>query len=97
MNITQHEPDLVNEDILADLVADFDGFLKERRFSECESIIDNLRDLKQFSKGIELMKRLTAARMRVPDGYGDENVHFRDEDNPLNGVQVEGFEEDTVY
>lgn len=77
MNITTHEPDIVNEDILADLVADFDGFLKERNWEGCNAIVDNLRDLGEYSKGIELAKRLTARKMTVPADYGEEKVEER--------------------
>lgn len=86
---TTHEPDLVNEDILADQIADFDGFLKKHDWENAQAIVENLYDMKQGRYAVELHKMLVAAKMRVP-----EITHFREEDNPLNGVEVEGFEEE---
>lgn len=64
------DQDTNNEAILENIEADFDSFLARQEFSNCEAVIDNLRDMKKFEKGIELAKRLAAARMRVPTDYG---------------------------
>lgn len=53
---------------------DFYGFLEERDWDSCNAIIDNLRDLGEYSKGIELAKRLTARKMTVPADYGEEKA-----------------------
>lgn len=51
------------------ILGDFDGFLKERNWEGCNAVIDNLRDLGEYQKGIELAKRLTARKMTVPADY----------------------------
>lgn len=64
---------LHNETVLTDLEADFDGFLRKRDFRNCEAVIDNLRDMRQYTLGLLLARRLAAACMTVPDGYGEED------------------------
>lgn len=91
------DQDTTNELILEDLVADFDGFLKERRWDDCNAIIDNLGDMGEYTKGIELAKRLCAAKLRVPDGYGDELEDFNDALRGLKNALVVLKEEETVY
>lgn len=96
MSFLTEDTDVLNEQILEDLVADFDTFLYQRDFKNCDAVIDNLRDLGKYEKGIELAKRLTAAKMRLPDDYGlqEETLLFAEKDNPLKNVKVEGYEEE---
>lgn len=94
MTYLTEDVDIHNEQVLEDLVTDFDSFLRKRNWDNCNAIIDNLRDMKQYELGIQLAKRLCAAKMTIPADYGEENVSFREEDNPLKDTKVEGYEEE---
>jgi type I site-specific restriction endonuclease len=54
---------------------DFFGFLKEKDWDSCNAIIDNLRDMKEYEKGLEFCRSLCKARMmnnRLPSDYENE-------------------------
>lgn len=80
MTYLTQDVDIHNEQVIEDMVADFDIFLREQYWDGCNAIIDNLRDLGEYTKGIELAKRLTARKMTVPADYGEEkNLRTLDE------------------
>lgn len=62
------------------LEGDFHGFLEEKNWEAANVIIDNLAELKEFQKGLELcMKRCAAImkdRMTLPSEYGEEKKTF---------------------
>lgn len=72
MNITTHEPDIVNEAIVEDFVAQFDDFLEKRQWGCCDAVIDALGRMKQYDLALSLAKRLTARKMTVPSDYGEK-------------------------
>lgn len=94
------DQDITNEEILENAEADFDSFLARREFSNCEAVIDNLRDMKKFEKGIELAKRLAAAHMRVPESFREETVpeltEFNDALTGLRDALVD-LKEDVIF
>lgn len=98
-----------NTDILEAAEGDFYGFLKEKDYDSCNLIIDNLFELKEFEKGLELcMKRCAAImkdRMTVPAGYGEEKSPMETVVSQFNTINkalygVEPFkksEEEVIY
>jgi hypothetical protein len=59
------------------IIGDFNGFLAEKNYDSCNSIIDNLADMKEFQVALALcMERCKAImqdRMTLPSEYGEED------------------------
>lgn len=65
-----------NQDIIEAAEGDFMGFLEEKDWDSANLVIDNLADMKEYPKALELcMKRCAAImkdRMTLPADYGEE-------------------------
>lgn len=82
-----------NEARIEGLEVAFFEAVEAKDVESAEQVLGFLTDAKEWGKATELLPHLyklkMMKRMKLPADYGEENVLFREQDNPLKDVKVE--------